>query len=169
MARGKGISMNVQIVKDDDREWRKIEKEIDEPGAGAVYIGVLQEEGSGDGKNDLAGIATVHEFGASIQGTAFGDIIIPARPFIRSTLDMEENNIYRLAELLWGKVLDGDMTKREALSRVGILIQGKIKRRIQLLRDPPNSPVTIALKGSDNPLIDKGILVNAIQWVVRSK
>ena len=43
-------------------------------------------------------------------------------------------------------------------NRLGEMARGDIVESITKLNTPPNSPKTIALKGSSNPLIDTGFL-----------
>ncbi len=167
------LKAKATIVRDNSVKFDRIVRATTkEKRAGAVYIGVLQEETSkGSGGINLAGIATVHEFGQIILGTAFGDIVIPERSFIRTTMDEEKERIAQLSDRLWNLVLDLKISKFEALSRMGIFIGAAIRRKIVTLRSPANSPVTIALKGYDNPLIGPApaVLQKSITHVVREK
>ena len=133
-------------------------------------MGVLaSSEPGGNTGIGLAGIATVQEFGAAINGTAFGNIIIPERSFIRSTMDEKEGEIAQLSERLWNQILEGKLTKFQALERMGIFISAAIRRKVATLKDPPNAEATIALKGFDNPLIGPtpAKLQKSIDYVVR--
>ncbi len=160
------------IVRDNSTEFDRIVRAVQKDKAEAVYIGVLQEnqEGSGQGIG-LAGIATVHEFGAVIKGSAFGDIVIPERSFIRSTIDAKQEQIGQLSERLWKLVLDRKISKFVALSRMGIFIKGAIQNTVTTLRAPANAPATIAIKGFDNPLIGPApaVLQKSIDFVVREE
>lgn len=64
------------------------------------------------------------------------------------------------------KLLRGETGLRTVLSKLGIKAQGDIQAEITSLSNPPNSPVTIALKGSSNPLIDSGEMRGAVTWKV---
>jgi hypothetical protein len=45
-----------------------------------------------------------------------------------------------------------------------------VKKEIVDLREPANAPATLKKKfPKDNPLVDTGVLGNAINWVVRDK
>lgn len=44
-----------------------------------------------------------------------------------------------------------------------------IKEEIAKLDTPPNAPLTIALKGSENPLVDSGDMLNATTYELREK
>lgn len=51
----------------------------------------------------------------------------------------------------------------------GLTAQAAIQNAIVALDEPPNSPKTIARKGSANPLIDTGHMVQSVTYVVREK
>ena len=143
MAR-KVLKAQAKIVRDDSRKFDKLVKSISEDKAGAVYIGILAEDSSGDeGGIGLAGIET----------------------------DDSKQELAQLSERLWGLVLDGKITKFEALSRVGIFLQAKIRNKISAIKDPRNADATIAIKGFDNPLIGPApsVMQKAINFVVRAE
>lgn len=93
-------------------------------------------------------------------------IQIPARPYIRSTVDQNAEDYYRHAETLSGLMMDGELDKFEALSLMGQKIESDIKNTIINVRSPPNARSTIRKKGSDNPLVDTGLLGGSIRYVV---
>jgi hypothetical protein len=64
------------------------------------------------------------------------------------------------------KILRGETSLSTVLSKLGILAQGDIQAEITALMSPPNSPVTIALKGSSKPLIDSGEMRGAVIYKV---
>jgi phage gpG-like protein len=96
-------------------------------------------------------------------------ITIPARPYIRSTVDENQDRYQAISKKLFGKIIDGDMDKAEALEIMGQLIEGDIKRKIITLRSPANKPATIRRKGSSNPLVDTGLLGGSIRYIVKSE
>ena len=136
---------------DTDKGMDDIIAEIEKEG-GYVDIGVQSDESEG-----LLVIAGANEFGTET---------IPARPFIRGTIDSNEELFMRHADTLADDILDGNMTKHAALVEMGQLIEGETKKYMINLRTPPNAPYTIKQKGSDNPLIDTGLLVGSIRYAV---
>lgn len=97
-------------------------------------------------------------------------ITIPARSYIRSTVDENEDKYLGLADKLLSRIIDGSMTKFKGLSVMGQTIERDIKRKIISLRSPPNAPSTIrAKKGEDNPLVNTGHLGGSIRYVVKEK
>lgn len=95
-------------------------------------------------------------------------IIIPARSFIRSTMDMRRAFYEALAQRQWNSVLDGHRDVEQALALIGEQVQGDIQNTIVALSDPPNAPATIRAKGSENPLVDQGALGLAIRYAVKT-
>lgn len=95
------------------------------------------------------------------------DIVIPARSFVRSTMDENRGEYEMAGDHLWNQILEGEVTMHEALTILGQKIQGDIQEKIILISEPPNSPETIRRKGSDNPLVDTGRLGGSIRYVVK--
>lgn len=124
-----------------------------------VTLGIHEDEGrqrDGDGPT-VAEYATFNEFGMGV----------PERSFLRSTVDEHRDEIARRLETAITDQLDGRRTVGQGLERLGLWATGRVKMKIRDLRDPPNAPRTIALKGSDNPLIDTGRMRNSIAYKVR--
>ena len=96
-------------------------------------------------------------------------IVIPMRSFIRSTVDENADNYQQAAAGLIGRIVDGSIDKHTALQVMGEMIQRDIKRKMRTIKSPPLKPETIRRKGSNQPLIDKGILLGSIRYVVKPK
>ena len=95
-------------------------------------------------------------------------IIILARSFIRSTMDSRREFYQQQAVREWNAILDGRKDMQTALATLGLLVQTDIQNTIRALQDPPNAPATIRAKGSDNPLIDTGVMLNSIRYAVKN-
>lgn len=123
-----------------------------------------------------AKIAIIQEFGATINVTPkmrgwfyhnFGiqksnkPIVIPARPFMRSTIDKNKK--------LWKDILINLLKTDEpekALDKLGSVMQGDIRETISNNDFTPNAPFTIMKKGRDQPLIDTGEMLRAVDYEV---
>lgn len=91
---------------------------------------------------------------------------IPERPFLRNAM-RNNRDAYRDAMVSSAaKLLRGETAMETVLNKLGILAQGHIQGEITSLSSPPNSPVTIALKNSSNPLIESGAMRQAVTWAV---
>lgn len=91
---------------------------------------------------------------------------IPERPFLANAMRNNRGKYQEGMATAARAILRGDYDNRKALQRLGILAQGDVQSEITSLSTPPNSPVTIALKGSSNPLIDSGEMRGAVTWKV---
>lgn len=111
--------------------------------------------------------AIYNEFGT--QGGASGGGWggpVPERPFMRNSM-RDNRSKYKSGMTTAAKgILRGDTALRTVLSKLGIMAQGDIQSEITSLSSPPNSPVTIELKGSSKPLIDSGEMRQAVTYKV---
>lgn len=133
-----------------------------------VLVGVPEEESSREGEMITnAELAFIHSEGSPLNN-------IPARPFIEPAIEDPENSEIIAGELKSAaqSALSGNT---EAMSRY--LVRAGIQGQ-NVVRDwftnsknnwPENSPLTIARKGSDRPLIDTGELRKSVTYVIREK
>lgn len=89
---------------------------------------------------------------------------IPERPFMRNAMRNNKSKYTRAMRASAKKILLGETAMETVLNKLGILAQGDIQSEITSLSSPPNSPVTIARKGSSKPLIDTGAMRQAVTW-----
>lgn len=137
---------------------RRTIRKIKPPKAGnsRVKVGVL------DAETDKA---IWNHFGTAggASGGGWGGPI-PARPWMAQS--MRENRSQYRAEMRKGakSILRGSVSADIIVSRLGILAQGDMQEMLTAMSTPPNAPVTVARKGSSNPLIDTGALRQAHSW-----
>jgi len=94
-------------------------------------------------------------------------IEIPERSYIRSTIDENEAKyLDNYAKKLSVQIIDGNIDKYTALTIMGQKIEADIKSKIISLQSPANAPSTIRKKGSNNPLVNTGLLGSSIRYVV---
>lgn len=128
---------------------------------GPTRVKVGFPAGKADG--DIVMRAIWNEFGT--RGGGWGGPI-PERPFMRNSMRSNRGKYQRAMASGAKSILSGGASLNSILSRLGILAQGDIQSEITSLASPPNSPVTIALKGSSNPLIDTGEMRQKVTWKV---
>jgi len=139
-------------VIDKDRGWNRIQAEVKKADKAKTKVGILNTSGDQEG-TPLVTIAASNEFGTRN---------IPERPFVRGWFDSKLKDITRFAKSLYNGIIDGRYTAGKAIKLLGVFGVGGMKKYTIDLRTPPNSLSTIAKKGSSNPLIDTGRLVNSI-------
>lgn len=146
-------------VRDIDRGWKRIRRQLPKFNGAAVLVGIQSDEAPRDDGTSMALVAAVNEFGTE-------DGHIPERSFLRSTVDDNRTRYYRLARELHSDVLRGRFGIWRALSLVGQKAQADVQAKIASGVPPPNAPSTIERKGSSTPLIDTGAMRQAIRYVV---
>lgn len=92
---------------------------------------------------------------------------IPERPFMRNAMRNNQVRYVSIMKSLAKRMLEGGGGNvQDMLAKLGALAAGDIQAEITSLQSPPNSPVTIAKKGSSNPLIDTGEMRASVTWKI---
>nr|DAS46862.1 MAG TPA: virion morphogenesis protein [Caudoviricetes sp.] len=131
-------------------------------------------------KGQNAWLAGIHEYGCTIKVTpkmrsflhrqglhlksTTTVIKIPERSFLRNGHDANADNIMKKCEKALGAVVSGKMDIDTWLDMYGQMFATAIKKYMRDLSSPPNHPFTQDQKGSSNPLIDTGGLLESITW-----
>lgn len=139
----------VKVSKDG---FARVRKALQDAGSRGLKVGVLGDQGS-----DLVMVATYNEFGTES---------IPERSFVRSTLAENRPKYQKAMQRGLEAIIDGRATVDTVLNLIGLEAVADIQKKITDIRTPPNAPVTIAQKGSDNPLIDTGRLRQSVTFSV---
>lgn len=127
-------------------------------------------------------LASIHEYGCKIKVTdkmrAYlhsqglhlkADteyITIPERAFLRNGFDTNKDSVMKDAEQILPSVLAGSLATDEFLKMIGIILSSDIKDYAQQLDSPPLHPFTVKQKGSTNPLVDTGDMIESITYEV---
>lgn len=114
-----------------------------------VKVGVLENSKYPDG-TPVPLVAFWNEYGTRTA---------PPRPFFRDTIEQNKKN--------WSEKVVSDAKKglnvTQILGSVGLLMQSDIQTAIMTFDNPPNSPTTIAIKGTDSPLRRTMLLYDSIK------
>ncbi len=132
---------------------------------------------------EQAWLAGIHEYGCKIKVTdkmraylhgqglhlkgSTEYITIPERAFLRNGHDGSKEEVLGDAEAVLREVLAGDISPELLLSQVGEWMASHIRDYAVGLDSPPNHPFTVDRKGSSNPLVDTGDMVNAVSYEVK--
>lgn len=147
------------MVTDDDRLLQTIKTNLEELASLTIKVGVQGNEAAeqyGDGKGvTVAEVAVFNEYGTGR---------IPARPFMRETIEQTDNWAAESAKV-HNAVIDGK-DPYEVAELLGQKAASDVQDTIYDGDFVPNSPATIKKKGSSKPLIDTGQLVGSITYVV---
>jgi len=165
-------------VTDKDLGWEKIQKELVKFKELCVKVGIVEGSGkekkfvqktSKSGGKTKVKVDTDIDLALVAMCLEEGTKNIPSRPFIRSWVDNHKEQIDKMLTSAFNRVLSGKWTAEEAMKRIGEFAQAGIKKNIIDGKFEPNSPKTIAKKGSSKPLIDTGTLRNSIRYEVVEK
>ncbi|AVH41820.1 hypothetical protein [Agrobacterium tumefaciens] len=133
------------------------------PGPQRVKVGFPAGEADADNIQK----AIWNEFGTrgGASGGGWGGPV-PERPFMRNAMRANRSAYLTAMKSSAAKLVVGQTTLTQIMSKLGILAQGDIQGAITSLSSPPNSPVTIEIKGSSKPLIDSGEMRAAVTFKV---
>ncbi|MXN51909.1 hypothetical protein GR158_12325 [Shinella sp. AETb1-6] len=122
---------------------------------------------SGEADSDNIQKAVWNEFGTrgGASGGGWGGPV-PERPFLRNAMRDNKGKYRNGMRASAAKLLTGKTSISVVLAKLGIMAQGDVQESITSLQSPPNSPTTIELKGSSNPLIDSGEMRGAVTYKV---
>lgn len=132
-----------------------------------------------EGEN--AWLAGIHEYGCRIKVTpkmraylhsqglhlkkSTTEIVIPERSFLRTGFDENHEKVIKKSEKALGKCLtDGNV--EPVLEAIGLLLRDAIVDYARDLDSPANHPFTVERKGSSNPLVDTGSMIQSITYEV---
>lgn len=96
----------------------------------------------------------------------FGTDRIPARPFMRSAVDMNRAKLDKAISGEYDKIVAGESTVKKSLNLIGLFMTGLIQKQIRATYYPPNAKSTIEMKKSSHPLIDFGQMIQSVRHVV---
>ena len=100
-------------------------------------------------------------FKATVNNYGLG---VPKRPFMHIAF---AQNVKKYKKILKAQL--GSKSQKQVLSFIGSIGEGDVKLAIRNLKSPPNSDLTIKIKGTDNPLIDSGQMIGSVTYAVESK
>lgn len=113
-----------------------------------------------DSEVDLLDVAAFNELGTSRS---------PSRPFMRKSVDDNEEEIYAFCQLQIKKLCDGTTTAEQILKELSVYQKGLIQEEIVEGDFTPNAPSTVKKKGSATPLIDTGHMRQSVLTIIDRK
>lgn len=151
--------------------WRAIKANLSLAKNSHAAVGYPSEDPKTKSQHDsISGMSNVQVALANELGSAPGvRPVVPARPFMKRTFDREKAQFLKTLRDLGILILEGKMSTKVALERIGRMAQSEVQRSFTEETWTPNAPMTIAAKGSSQPLIDKGTLRNSVSYKVRMR
>lgn len=141
----------IKSPKKATKELEKLAKSL--RGPDLVKVGLPKGSNAYPDGTSVIMVGAVHEFGSPARG-------IPQRSFLRATVEAGRSKYKQLFKKLSKKIVDRNLTKKEALGLIGLQVQGDVQGRITDGIDPELK----YRKGT--PLIDTGHLRQSITFQV---
>lgn len=153
-------------VKDLNLGWNEIQRELKKFSNSSILVGFQEgtktrKEVKGQRKKE--GGLSIPEIAASNE---FGDGKIPPRPFMSTSFDENRARLMKVISSQIIRIETGQRKAQFALDVIGLSLVTMIQTKIDQIVTPPNSPLTIQLKGSSKPLIDFGQMRQSVRHKV---
>lgn len=137
-----------------------------------AQVGFFESAKYADGTS-VASVAVVQEYGSA-------KMQVPARPFMRTTVEEQRKTWAEHMRKGGLAVAQGRFTARQVLDSIGALAAGDVRKKIASIKSPPLKENTIAARrrryansgktgNLTKPLVDTAIMVNAVTHVVEEK
>lgn len=126
------------------------------PSDGTIDKGNKTKKDQPSNMTEVAQVAAVQEFGAPAKN-------IPERSFVRSSFDESLPKLLTIRDREYLKIINQKSTVEKSLGLMGEFGVLQMRKKIRDTYTPPNSPRTIAHKGSSHPLIDTAQMIQSIQ------
>ncbi len=150
---GEGTDMTQTLSEDGER----LQKQIETLKKCRIKVGFQAGATYKDTGEDVVTVAAKNEFG--FQN-------IPSRPFMRNALEKNRKAANEFAASYLKKVGNASFDVNTFLELMGEFMKSAIQKEISEGDFVPNSPYTIAKKGSDKPLIDTGLMRQSVTYVI---
>ena len=150
-----GIKFRDRLTPEGQRFFR----ELGELKKLEVRVGFQRGEAQEEDGTDICDVAAYNELGTDH---------IPARPFIRQSVDDNESKI---KSFLKAQVKDFGKGKsaEQMLKEIGIFQKDLMQDKITSGSFAPNADSTIKKKGSSKPLVDTGRMRQSVNYVIQKK
>lgn len=156
-------------LKVDEKPWkqgvRRLTKGLKQTQVG--WFGVLYPQ-----ENNYLPVAQVAKWNEEghYNGGLFEGTRTPPRPFLRTTFiyGMElffNDNANDMARRLF----DGTLSWQQVAEDIGHNAKDILQDVIDIKNKPPNSPMTIEMKGFNNPLIETGYMRDTVTWQIKGR
>ena len=124
-----------------------------------VRVGFQRGDASEEDGTDMCDVAAYNELGTDH---------IPARPFIRQSVDDNESKINSFLKEE-GKGFTQGKYAEQILKEIGIFQKDLMQDKITSGSFEPNAASTIKKKGSSKPLVDTGRMRQSVNYVIQKK
>ena len=146
----------IDVLTPEGRQFERILRELADK---EVAVGFQHGDATEEDGTDICDIAAWNELGTEH---------IPSRPFLRKSVDENEDEINEFIDHKASELMNG-ASAEQTLKDIGIFQKELIQDKIEEGDFVPNAESTIRKKGSTHPLIDKGNMKNSVNYWIRQK
>lgn len=139
-------------------EGKRYFKELERLANLEVQVGFQEGQVYDDGTS-LAEVAAYNELGSSDT---------PERPFMRQSFENHEKELQAACDAVNATLSKGGSAE-QALNTLGVFCKGLVQEEIVEGGFAPNAESTIKKKGSEQPLIDSGLMRQSVNFVVKRR
>ena len=151
--------MGVKVTDRMTADGNKLQKMLKVLAEKEVRVGFQAGKATEEDGTDICDIAAWNELGT---------VHIPARPFLRQSVD---DNVSKINSFLQSKKKDlvRGVSAEQVLKEIGIFQKDLIQEKITEGNFTPNAESTVKKKGSSKPLIDTGRMRQSVNYEIKSK
>ena len=151
--------MGVKVTDRMTADGKKLQEMLKVLAEKEVRVGFQAGKATEEDGTDICDIAVWNELGT---------VHIPARPFLRQSVD---DNVSKINSFLQSKKKDlvRGVSAEQVLKEIGIFQKDLIQEKITEGNFAPNAESTVKKKGSSKPLIDTGRMRQSVNYEIKSK
>lgn len=149
-------------LKIDNKPWQRMQRNLLRGSNKVVDVGWWQTiHPSGD---SVAQIAQWNEEG-HINGGSFAGTWTPARPFVRNMFMERAKQVIdaKYVPTVFDRIAQGEATWTSVRTEMQQDLKEAMQSSILDWDTPPNSPVTVSIKGFNDPLISTGTTYDSVK------
>lgn len=151
--------MGAVVIDRMTAEGRQFQQMIKDLAKLEVRIGFQHGQATEEDGTDICDVAAWNELGT---------VNSPSRPFLRKSVDENEEEINRFLQAKKADLLRG-VPVEQIFKEIGLFQKDLIQEKITEGSFTPNAQSTIQKKGSAKPLIDTGRMRQSVNYVVKKK
>ena len=154
------LSIRVKVTEDKAAKKRleRIRRALIKAARSHVEVGYFDGRPHPKTGESEATVAAINEFGVP-------SLNIPERPFMAATARNTAVGMKIASEIKFA--LTGAKNPSSIWSPIGGFYAREVSLVIEGFSQPPNAPLTISLKGFDDPLVETGHMKDNVQWRVK--
>lgn len=151
--------MGVKVTDRMTADGKKLQEMLKVLAEKEVRVGFQAGKATEEDGTDICDIAAWNELGT---------VHIPARPFLRQSVD---DNVSKINSFLQSKKKDlvRGVSAEQVLKEIGIFQKDLIQEKITEGNFTLNAESTVKKKGSSKPLIDTGRMRQSVNYEIKSK